>query len=106
MNLTAYYALVCVARFAAVQKSLTIDKSSPEAKAFVIGLLDWLETKKKALGNNEAVTIEAAGEAHIENYALKLFTWADQSDRAATFNKLVPFYLYDMSLLECVLSAQ
>jgi len=93
------------ARFAAVQKSLSIDKSSPEAKGFVISLLEWLETKKRSLSSNEAITIEAAGEAHIENYALKLFNWADQSDRNAVFNKNVVKAFYTSGILFDVLES-
>ncbi|CAL8108623.1 unnamed protein product [Orchesella dallaii] len=93
------------ARFAAVQKSLSIDKSSPEAKGFVISLLEWLETKKKSQSSNEAITIEAAGEAHIENYALKLFNWADQSDRNAVFNKNVVKAFYTSGILFDVLES-
>ena len=41
------------------------------------------------LNGNEAVTSEIVASAHIENYAMKLFEWADKEDRAARFGKNV-----------------
>ncbi len=70
-----------------MQQGLAIDKSSTEAKTVLFALLDWLEVRKKELRENEAITNEAVAEAHIENYALKLFQWADGQDRASVFNK-------------------
>ena len=49
--------------------------------------MDWLEKEKKVLSGNEAVTSEIVASAHIENYAMKLFEWADKEDRAARFGK-------------------
>ena len=34
------------------------------------------------MSNNEAVTEEIAGAAYIENFAVKVFTQADNADRA------------------------
>lgn len=50
-------------------------------------LMDWLEKFKKEHHDNEAISNEIVAQAHLENYALKLFTYADQQDRAANFNK-------------------
>lgn len=49
--------------------------------------MDWLETFKKTHHDNEAITNDIVAQAYLENYALKLFTYADQNDRAANFNK-------------------
>lgn len=49
--------------------------------------MDWLEKEKKNLSDNEAITNDVAAQAHIENYALKLFLWADGQDRSGQFNK-------------------
>lgn len=48
--------------------------------------MDWLEATKKGSGN-ECITHEVAGQAYVENYALKLFTYADKQDREANFGK-------------------
>lgn len=43
----------------------------------------------------EVITNEVVAQAHIENYALKLFLWADNEDRAGRFNKyIMKFYYY------------
>lgn len=42
---------------------------------------------RKILGNNEAVTSEAAGAAYIENFALKVFLSADNDDRKGITGK-------------------
>jgi len=77
------------ARLATLQNAMVIDKKSKEAKAVLIPLMDWLEKEKKVLSGNEAVTSEIVASAHIENYAMKLFEWADKEDRAARFGKNV-----------------
>lgn len=50
-------------------------------------ILDTLEEMKAALGDNEAVSNEAVGSAHVENFALKVFLGADNADRAGDFGK-------------------
>lgn len=54
---------------------------------FSIGIMDWLEKCKKEHHDNEAITNDVVAQAYLENYALKLFSYADQQDRAAVFNK-------------------
>lgn len=49
--------------------------------------MEWLETSKKQNHDNESITNEIVAQAYLENYALKLFNYADQQDRAANFNK-------------------
>lgn len=49
--------------------------------------MGWLETSKKEHASNEAISNEVVAQAHLENYALKLFTYADQHDRAASYGK-------------------
>lgn len=49
--------------------------------------MDWLEKQKIALKDNDMITNETAAQAHIENYAIKLFNLADGMDRQANYNK-------------------
>lgn len=42
---------------------------------------------KKELNDNESITQEVVGNAHIENYALKMFLYADNEDRGGRFHK-------------------
>ena len=41
------------------------------------------------MAGNEAVSSEIVASAYIENYAMKLFEWADKEDRASKFGKNV-----------------
>ncbi|XP_021569746.1 vacuolar protein sorting-associated protein VTA1 homolog isoform X6 [Carlito syrichta] len=63
------------------------------------GTLWWLITLKKQLGDNEAITQEIVGCAHLENYALKMFLYADNEDRAGRFHKNMIKSFYTASLL-------
>lgn len=66
--------------------------------------MDWLEATKKALHDNEAITNEVAAQAHLENWALKLFLYADKNDRAANFSKNVIQSFYTAQILYDVLT--
>lgn len=79
--------IIFIGRLYALQMGIEIGRKSDEEKAFLTGLMDWLEKQKKAMADNEAITHELAAQAHIENYALKLFLFADSQDRAANFGK-------------------
>lgn len=52
-----------------------------------IAIMDWLEAVKKQNHENESITNEVAAQAHMENYALKLFLYADKQDREGNFGK-------------------
>lgn len=54
---------------------------------FWSGIMEWLETTKKENAGNEAITNEIVAQAHLENYALKLFDYANQQDLASNFGK-------------------
>ncbi|KAK3870245.1 hypothetical protein Pcinc_024509 [Petrolisthes cinctipes] len=87
------------ARLYALQSALKIDRKSPEARALLTGLMDYLETFKKEHADNESVTNDVGGQALVENIAHKLFTWADGEDRAARFNKNVVKVFYTVGLI-------
>ena len=76
-------------RLTALQTGLTLDKSSKEALAVLLPLMDWLEKEKSDNQDNEAIAHEVVASAHVENYAMKLFLVADKADRAANFGKNV-----------------
>lgn len=82
-----YLVLLFLGRLYALQIALTIDKSSKEAKSFLIPLMDWLEKQKNALKENDMITNETAAQAHLENYAVKLFNTADTMDLQKNYNK-------------------
>jgi len=78
---------IVLGRLYSLQTALTLDKSSKDAKVFLVSLIDWLEKQKIALKDNDMITNETAAQAHIENYAIKLFNLADGMDRQANYNK-------------------
>lgn len=49
--------------------------------------MEWLEEAKKIHKENEAISNEVAAQAHLENYALKLFLSADKLDREQNYGK-------------------
>lgn len=67
-----------------VQKALKIDSKSPEARAFLVNFMDRLEKQKESLKDNEAVTTDIVGQAHVENYGQNIFDAADREDRSGT----------------------
>lgn len=90
-------------RVLALQNGMELDKASKEALAVLLPLMDWLESFKKQMAEEEAVSNETVANAHIENYAMKLFLWADREDRAARFNKNVVKAFYTAGMLFDVL---
>ncbi|KAF9926483.1 hypothetical protein FBU30_003954 [Linnemannia zychae] len=63
---------------------LAIGKASKDnnCRPFIVELLDLLEKQKNEIGDEEAISNELVGYAHVENFALKIFTRADNEDRA------------------------
>jgi len=86
-------------RLTALQTGLTLDKSSKEALAVLLPLMDWLEKEKADNQENEAIAHEVVASAHVENYAMKLFLVADRQDRAANFGKNVVKCFYSAGIL-------
>ncbi|KAM3602682.1 uncharacterized protein V6R79_008764 [Siganus canaliculatus] len=95
----AYYC-----RLYAMQSGMKLDSKTPECRKFLVKLMDQLETMKKELNDNDSITQEVVGNAHIENYALKMFLYADNEDRAGRFHKNMIKSFYSASLLLDVLS--
>lgn len=95
----AYYC-----RLYAMQTGMKLDSKTPECRKFLVKLMDQLEMMKKELGDNESISQEIVGNAHIENYALKMFLYADNEDRSERFHKNMIKSFYTSSLLFDVLS--
>ena len=91
-------------RLYALQTGLKLSKKTPEETNFLLKLMDWLETTKKELRDNEAITNEVAAQAHLDNWALKLFLYADKNDRAANFGKNVVQSFFTAGLLYDILT--
>jgi len=84
-----------------MQKALRIDSKSPEARAFLMSIMDRLENEKDTLKDNEAVSTEIVGQAHVENYGQKIFDSADKEDRSGTASlKTVRAFLASAQVFE------
>lgn len=90
-------------RLYALQLGLKINSQGMEERKFLIDIMDWLERKKKTNTENESITNEVAAQAYLENYALKLFLYADKQDRASNFGKNVVKAFYTAGMIYDVL---
>lgn len=75
------------ARLYSTETALKIDRETPECKIFLTALISWLEKFKSSHKDNEAVTNQTVGQAHMENFVVALFNKADTLDREGTANK-------------------
>lgn len=91
------------ARLHAVQVGLKMSTKQADETSLLIAIMGWLETAKKENAANEAITSEVVAQAHLENYALKLFTYADQHDRASSYGKNVVKSFYTAGLIYDIL---
>ncbi|XP_016993938.3 vacuolar protein sorting-associated protein VTA1 homolog [Drosophila takahashii] len=91
------------ARLYALQIGLKASTQTGEETKLLLGIMDWLEQMKKQYADNEALTNEVAAQAHIENYALKLFLYADKQDREENFGKNVVKAFYSSGVLYDIL---
>lgn len=91
-------------RLYALQTGLKLSIKTSAETNFLLKLMDWLEATKKELHDNEAITNDVAAQAHLENWALKLFLYADKNDRAANFSKNVLQSFYTAQILYDVLT--
>ncbi|CAG9785215.1 unnamed protein product [Diatraea saccharalis] len=91
-------------RLHALQVGLKITtKKTPEETKVLMAIMDWLEEAKKVHKDNEAISNEVAAQAHLENYALKLFLYADKQDREQNFGKNVVKAFYTAGMIYDVL---
>ncbi|CAK1603992.1 unnamed protein product [Parnassius mnemosyne] len=92
-------------RLHALQVGLKLtNKKTPEETKMLMGLMDWLEEQKTAHKENDAITNEVAAQAHLENYALKLFLYADKQDREQNYGKNVVKAFYTAGMIYDVLT--
>ncbi|XP_053602230.1 vacuolar protein sorting-associated protein VTA1 homolog [Plodia interpunctella] len=92
-------------RLHALQVGLKLtQKKTPEETKVLMALMDWLEETKKEQKDNEAISNEVAAQAHLENYALKLFLYADKQDREQNYGKNVVKAFYTAGMIYDVLT--
>ncbi|PZC73464.1 hypothetical protein B5X24_HaOG209485 [Helicoverpa armigera] len=92
-------------RLHALQVGLKItNKKTPEETKLLMALMDWLEECKKINKDNDAIINEVAAQAHLENYALKLFLYADKQDREQNYGKNIVKAFYTAGMIYDVLT--
>jgi len=65
----------------AAQIGISLKAASTTNRAFLAALLTALEDLRSTLGSTDAITVESASSAYVENFALKVFASADNEDR-------------------------
>lgn len=66
----------------AAQVGISIKAKDTASRDLLFGLLGALERMKKDIGPNDAIDIENASSAYVENFALRVFGMADNEDRS------------------------
>lgn len=74
-------------RLYSTETALKIDRESPECKTFLGAIILWLEQFKKTHKDNETISNQTVGQAHMENFVVALFNKVDTLDREGTANK-------------------
>ncbi|KAI0045200.1 DUF605-domain-containing protein [Auriscalpium vulgare] len=72
----------------AAQVGITLKAQGPTNRAFLGALLTSLENIRAALGPQDAIDVESASSAYVENYALRVFTSADNEDRRGAASRM------------------
>ncbi|PAA83167.1 hypothetical protein BOX15_Mlig013022g1 [Macrostomum lignano] len=101
--IVAYYC-----RLHALEKGMSIDKRSPDARQFLTSLMGQLESSKTELSrtNPEVFTPDSVvGQAAVENKALQLFAFADNRDRSGDFGPTTVKSFYTAGVLLDVLQS-
>lgn len=65
----------------AAQLGISLKAKDNASRMLLLHLLDALEKLKKEIGPNDAIDLESASAAYVENFALKVFSTADEEDR-------------------------
>jgi vacuolar protein sorting-associated protein VTA1 len=71
----------------AAQLGLSLNAQDMESRKVLFELVTVLERMKKDIGPNDAVDVEAASSAYVENFALKVFSLADNEERKEGGNR-------------------
>jgi vacuolar protein sorting-associated protein VTA1 len=73
--------------YAAAHNGIALKSKDPASRNFLATLLATLEKMKEAIGPNDAIDVESASSAYVENFALHIFQRADEEDRRGEAKK-------------------
>ncbi|KAF7799279.1 hypothetical protein EIP86_010511 [Pleurotus ostreatoroseus] len=71
----------------AAQLGIGLKLKDHASRAFLLDLLELLERMKTEIGQNDAIEDDAASAAYVENFALRVFSAADNEDRRGNANR-------------------
>jgi vacuolar protein sorting-associated protein VTA1 len=74
----------------AAQVGISLKAKGIPSRDLLFNLLGVLERLKKEIGPNDAIDMEAASSAYVENFALRVFATADNEDRSSNASRFVP----------------
>lgn len=74
----------------------------PSARNVLFDLLGRLERMKREIGPNDAIDEESVSSAFVENFALKVFSSADNEDRRGEATRFATIRLTQQSRLTSV----
>ncbi|KAH9178792.1 Vta1 like-domain-containing protein [Lactarius sanguifluus] len=72
----SYWCILC-----GPQVGISLKVVGPLNRNFLAALLTMLESLRSTVGSSDAVNVESASSAYVENFALKVFASADNEDR-------------------------
>ena len=70
-----------VGAYYAAQVGISLKAIGVPNRSFLAALLTMLEGLRSTVGSSDAITVESASSAYVENFALRLFASADNEDR-------------------------
>ena len=90
-----------VGAYYAAQVGISLKAIGVTNRNFLAALLTMLESLRSTVGSSDAVTVESASSAYVENFALKVFASADDEDRrGAVTRKTAKKFLAAASFFE------
>ena len=70
-----------VGAYYAAQVGISLKAIGVPNRSFLAALLTMLEGLRSTVGSSDAITVESASSAYVENFALRVFASADDEDR-------------------------
>ena len=70
-----------IGAYYAAQVGISLKAVGVPNRNFLAALLTMLEGLRSTAGSSDAITVESASSAYVENFALKVFASADDEDR-------------------------
>jgi vacuolar protein sorting-associated protein VTA1 len=79
-----------VGAYYAAQVGIKLKAKDNASRTLLLNLLNALERMKSQIGPSDAIAIEAASAAYVENFALRIFRMADDEDREGHATRYPP----------------